>query len=908
MVEAKKESLQEKEGKLAAVKEEIISVEEQLIPINKRLEEIYQIEVNFTKLYTNVELKKNEVGNLVKQQETILKNIKEFQGTDEELNEKISKFEDDFLSLETDIAVLKSKKQEIEDAEKGLLKRINEKQKKLGGLQSEEDQNSTKIRSQNELVEDIAKDFQLENCTLNGKDMREVKQVITKLEGTVEEKRQEIADLQRNIDVKEKKLQKEIDEIKERHIQLQENITSKTKQIMEDRSELTQVKHTLEELNTADDQLKLMDSKLQRTERDIKSLESSVNTEELQTKVDAEKKSLKSYQERLIEVENEIKELQQYTSIQIELDVKNETLLCKENDLKRLKNKHESAFNHIFKENVPKSDFKRLVQSYQQTQTRSLKDFTGKINNKQREVLRFENNEASVKEKLSDKEKELSSNQEALNAHCKGEPLENVITAINEKLDSLQNNRGVYYSSKYLYQKFIKQFQDDEKCPLCKRGMEEKSQTAQIVDELKKKIENFPKELQRIDKEIAQEQKTVQNLLSLKPANEKIKSLKANEIPFLNSETEKLANLLKKSTEELNTLRNEQSILQKNEEVANSVMGDVSLIDQHQKEIQMLKDQVMDLQRRMPKNDPEMGNRGLEEAMNDKDNLNIDIRTSQNNIESSQAKITQYSERRQKLKEQKNELIFQTLEIKKNLQDRDHLATKSVEMSNKISALELVINELHERLGPLRNELSESNRDKENFKSKHRKIQDQARQQLNTSEQKLNEIVKLQKSIENFALRNIGQQIEDINTQITESKSEIEQYSAKKNDFDTNIDDLKRQVTNSKVYFRELNDNVQLRQHRKQTATLQEEIAKEEAKMGKNDIRKIRQEKNGLMDKEEDLRKQKHTAGGKKTVLIDTIDELKKELELPKNVKAASNFKQKSLELLVEVGLYANFH
>lgn len=567
MVEAKKESLQEKEGKLAAVKEEIISVEEQLIPIDKRLEEIYQIEVNFTKLYTNVELKKNEVGNLVKQQETILKNIKEFQGTDEQLNEKISKFEDDFLSLETDIAVLKSKKQEIEDAEKGLLKRINEKQKKLGGLQSEEDQNSTKIRSQNELVEDIAKDFQLENCTLNGKDMREVKQVITKLEGTVEEKRQEIADLQRNIDVKEKKLQKEIDEIKERHIQLQENITSKTKQIMEDRSELTQVKHTLEELNTADDQLKLMDSKLQRTERDIKSLESSVNTEELQTKVDAEKKSLKSYQERLIEVENEIKELQQYTSIQIELDVKNETLLCKENDLKRLKNKHESAFNHIFKENVPKSDFKRLVQSYQQTQTRSLKDFTGKINNKQREMLRFENNEASVKEKLSDKEKELSSNQEALNAHCKGKPLENVITAINEKLDSLQNNRGVYYSSKYLYQKFIKQFQDDEKCPLCKRGMEEKSQTAQIVDELKKKIENFPKELQRIDKEIAQEQKTVQNLLSLKPANEKIKSLQENEIPFLNSEAEKLANLLKKSTEELNTLRNEQSILQKNEKI-----------------------------------------------------------------------------------------------------------------------------------------------------------------------------------------------------------------------------------------------------------------------------------------------------------------------------------------------------
>lgn len=898
MVEAKKESLQEKEGKLEAVNEEIVSVEEQLVPVNKRLEEISEIEVNFTKLYTNVELKKNEVKNLVEHQDDILKNIKEFQGTDEELTDKISKFEDDFLSLESDIAVLKSKKQEIEDMEKGILRGINENQKKLGGLQSEEAQNFSKIRSQNELVEDIARDFQLEHCTLTGNDVQEV---IIKLGETIEQKRQEITDLQGNIDIKEKKLQKEIDGIKERHIQLQENISSKTKQIMEDRNELMQIRHKLEELNTADDQLKLANNKLQRTDRDIKALESSVNTEEMQTKVDAEKKKLKAYQERLIEVENEIKELQQYTGIQFELDDKSESLLCRENDLKKLKNKHENAFIHIFKENIPKTDLKRSVNNYQQTQSRSLKELTGKLNNKQREVLRLEHNEASMHEKLNDKEKELSNNQETLNVHCKGKPLENVITTINEKLDSLQNNRGVYYSSKYLYQKFIKQFQDDEKCPLCKRGMEEKSQTAQIIEELKKKIENFPSELQRIDKEITQEQKTVQKLLSLTPASDKIKSLQSKDIPFLKSEVENLSGLLKKSMEELNSLRNDQSVLQKNEEVVNSVMGDVSLIDQYQKEVQILKDKVTELQKHMPK-DSNVSNRGLEEAMNDKDTLNIDIRSLQNNIESWQAKITQYSERRQKLKEQKNELIFQTLEIKKNLQDKDHLVTKSVEMDTKIADLSIVVNELNERIDPVKKELEKSIVEKEKFKSKHRKVLDQTRTQLNTSEQKLNEIIKLQKSIENFALRKIVQQIEDINKQITELKSELEQHSNKKIQLDSNIDELKCQVTNSQVYFRELNDNVQLRKQRKQVIALEEEIAKEEAKMGKNDIRKIRHERNGLIDKEEDLRKKKHTAGGMKTVLIDTINELKKELKLPKNVKAAANFKQKFLELLVEVG------
>lgn len=893
--EQKRDLLREKEEKLDQINKEIEEVMSKFEPITNRITELDSLEMNYNKLFTDAAFKKKELLHLKEQQEEILRNIKEFTGSDEELRSKLATFEVDLSSLLSDIKVLETKKRDIEETEKKLRSNINDKNMKLGELQSEEKQNTLKINNRYVLLNESVKDFDLKNISvLADISDQQAKIIVVDLQNKLDTNKSDVVNLEKKMESEEKILQNNIDKIRENCAKLKQNIDSKNKQLTEFRDEVRQVQHKMQELNSADDQLKLVDSKLNRVSKDLSALEASVDTNALRANIETEKQKYNQLEERLSVVDSEIQSLQHYTTLQTELDLKKENSISTQNELQKLQNIHEKRFKHIFPGGIPSSDLKSKVETYQRTQAQRIRDLNKEIINKQRDVMKLESNLNVQRDKLLEQESELSTNKMDISLYCQDKQLDTVIEEMSGHIDKLQNQKGVYFSSKYLYQKFIDSFQkDDPNCPICKRRVEEKQYAVKIIEDLREKIQNFPNEISKMESKIFEEQSKFKKLLALKPVNEKIKKLDET-VPKLKEEATKLEICLSTATEELKNLKNEILIPQKNEDMANCVMGDATLIDQLERDLSRIKQEIASLSSRIPHNE---SSRGMQEAITEQESLRIDIRTARSNVESQRNKLSQHTERLQKLKEYRNELISQQLNIRKSLQDKDHLVTKRAELENKIVELESENKDLQTQVEPLKQKLNEAIRTKDEQKTLNRNTLEQSRSRFNDLKKKLDDIISLQTAIDDYNRKNIAKQIESVKELVDKYKDELNMYSEKKVSIDKNVDDLKIQVTNRNVFFREMQDNVNLREKRKQSAKLENEISILDEKLGDNDIGSIRREKMRLKETEDNLQKQKNFAQGKKDQLKESIAEVRKELTKPQYMQASYNYKRKFLEL-----------
>ncbi|GLV43469.1 rad50 [Carabus blaptoides fortunei] len=894
-VEQKRDSLREKETKLDQINKEIEEVMSEFQPLNNRITELDNLEMNYNKLYTDVVFKQKELSHLKEQQEEILRTITEFTGSDEELQGKVTTFEVDLSSLVSDIKVLETKKQDIEEIEKKLRSNINDQNMKLGELQSEEKQNALKIKNRYALLSKTVNDFDLKNVSVHADVTNEQAKIIVEaLQNKLDANKSDVVNMENVMESEEKNLQNDIDKIRENCAKLKQNIDSKNKQLNEFRAEIREVQHKTQELNMADDQLNLVDSKLTRIDKELSALQASVDTDALRASIESEKQKYNKMDERLSVVDGEIQSLQHYTMLQTELDLKKENSINRENELQKLQNKHETKFKHIFPDGIPSSDLKNKVETYQKHQAQCIRDLNKEITDKQRDVMRLESKLNVQRDKLREQESELNTNKMNISLQCAEKQLETVIGEISGQSEKLQNQRGVYYSSSYLYQKFIANFQvDNPNCPICKRRVEEKEYAVTVIEDLRKKIENFPSKIRKMDMEISENNSRFQKLLALKPVNEKIKKLEET-VPKLKEEVKYLETHLSTATEELKDLKNKILIPQKNEVLANSVMGDATLIDQHERELSKIKQEIMSLSSRIPHNE---SSRGMQEAITEQESLRIDIRTARSNVESQRNKLSQHTERLQKQKEFRNELISQKLSIRKNLQDKDHLVAKRADLENKIVELDDEYKNLQTQVEPLKKELNEAIRTKDEEKTANRNKLEQSRSRCNNLKRQLDDIMSLQTAITDFHYKNIAKQIDLVNESVNKYKDKLNMYSKKKIDIHKNVDDLKVQITNSKVYFREMQDNLNLREKRKQAAKLENELTVLNEQLGDKNSASIRRDRMKLKEKEDNLQKKKNFAQGKKDQLKESIAEVSNELTKPQNMRASYNYKRKFLEL-----------
>lgn len=176
-----------------------------------------------------------------------------------------------------------------------------------------------------------------------------------------------------------------------------------------------------------------------------------------------------------------------------------------------------------------------------------------------------------------------------------------------------------------------------------------------LTSELTDKIQDLPQNIARIEKLLKEEQKKYESLLHLKPIIDKVAKLEA-EIPKKKEDIEMFQNQL---TECTNDVESSQTLLAEPTavfETANSMMGDMSILDESLKESSRLKNEIEKLKKRLPQ-EAETDNASIDEVQAEKATISAELEEKRKELEKNQQYYEKNMDALNKLRELKNSYV-----------------------------------------------------------------------------------------------------------------------------------------------------------------------------------------------------------------------------------------------------------
>ncbi|KAF2902765.1 hypothetical protein ILUMI_03430, partial [Ignelater luminosus] len=598
-VEKTRAQLQEKKEKLAHHEDVIKEKENKLTPITTRLQEICDLEINLSKLQQQYTEKETIKKSLIQQQEDILKNISvEYSGSDQDLQKEIASFESNREKTEEKRKDLEEKKKNKEMIKNQTYKLIEKSQTTMGRLQNEKKLNQNNIAERNDLIKKLSKDLNvLVAAEFETNDM--VLIAVNTVNTAIETSRTSLEKLTLEFDKEESQLQEAINKCRDNLSKTNHSIESKNQEIREMKGKTRDINSQLRELDYSDEQLKSLQTKISRIDGDLTNLKSSFNVEDASKTIQDDKQKLREYEQKLEVLEREYKILQQNSITEAELETQKHEIVKRESEIHKLKNSHFETFNKIFGDEIPEPGFiKNNVESEKQRNNSKINDINNKIVSKQRETTTLETKCKLQKEKLQTYQKEFQENERKVFELCQGKSFDVMSNELYQTIEKLQKSKGQYSSGKIMYEKFLQEFQGEKPCcPVCQTDfMNKQGAVNQIVSTIRSKIQGIPQELKKIEEQLKMKQEQHSQVLQLKPISDRIEELNTNLIPKARSDLNELDNLYERTSSELANYKEELIKPQSIMDACNKVIGDATLMDQHQVEINRSKRKIIDLE------------------------------------------------------------------------------------------------------------------------------------------------------------------------------------------------------------------------------------------------------------------------------------------------------------------------
>lgn len=173
-----------------------------------------------------------------------------------------------------------------------------------------------------------------------------------------------------------------------------------------------------------------------------------------------------------------------------------------------------------------------------------------------------------------------------------------------------------------------------------------------MTSELTDKIQDLPQNIERVEKQLKDEQKKYENLLHLKPIIDKVARLE-QEIPKKKDELKTIQNQLAEcssETEDIQMLLAEPTV---NMDLANSMMGDMSLLDEAIKEVARLKDDINRLKTKLPQGS-ENENVSIDDLQTEKTAIFAELEDKRKQLDKNQLYYEKKMDALNKLRELKN--------------------------------------------------------------------------------------------------------------------------------------------------------------------------------------------------------------------------------------------------------------
>ncbi|CAH0545747.1 unnamed protein product [Brassicogethes aeneus] len=874
---------------LRDIENDITRRNELLVPIKKRLTEIIKSEGELGVLQRNLIALEEQKKGLIEQQEYIKKNISVvFDRTDEELRQQMEQFDANTKNKENSITKLQLQIADIDVKTENMREVFREGHKKIGQLKEEQRQQSSRLQKREHLIQDATKHFKNQGYdTLKN----EFKVALAASEDA-------LRDLDEKMVVEEEELQRKINQLSMDHCTTKQEIDFKKNIAAQCQSTIDECTRKLSDIDGKNSKMKELSKDSVEIKKAFINLTNSLDENKVNEEIEGSKMEIAQLKKHLEKLERDNNILMKNHETEKTIENEKTSIIEKTSKINQIKNEHSEDFFYLFDDELPNNELLPKINELLQTNEPKVKKINHSINDIQKKLTTLEINIKNKEEDIRQTELEVSEKQGRIKKVCKEKPIDQLLEETQIKKENLQRKKGTLSSTKVMYESYIRQFEGPTPCcPVCSTNFAQKNNVIKdIIASLKKQIECSPKNLADCAKKLQVEEEMFNNLQQLKFLKNDIDSL-TKALPELKKDLRKFNNEMELLRIELESKNSELEGPERTVTHCRNVQTDVALINEHEDNIKKSKSSIINLERKILSVSTK---KSLHETDTEISEIQDKIKTFNHSCETNEKKLGEYKNLCQELTKKKEKNLEEQMLLQQDLREGRHLEEKKAENEKTLNNANICIEELEAREKELKGEYDAVYCEKEATVRNNKQIAKEANDKVNQSRQKIEDLEKLQDEIDNYCLRNNEDRLKKENEKLDKLRVEEQELNEKKIELSTNATNTIKDLAKQKINFRELQDNILLREKQVQEKELEFKIDKQKIQIGHHNYK---EEKSNLLNEENKILQEINNIKGGKDAIAKHVEDYKIEQEKPTNKNAYKEYKKKLFEYHIEKNL-----
>ncbi|CAB3360173.1 Hypothetical predicted protein [Cloeon dipterum] len=897
-VQKKRQELDRDTKRYENGQKQINEMKAEVKPMEEELRQIHHREGHYNELNTKISTLDSSKNDLIGQRSHLKKQIKNLhRGSKIDLQEEIHNFEAGLKAKEREIVSLEEEISKLNDEEKSSSNRIQQEQLELGKLTQEEKNHQDILRNRFETLKSFAKELNKSVDIENPQDKLACGNAYKAIESGIKEFElnfQKITEMQESV---ENSLEKDIyglrDELsKSRGLvgQLEKSIKENEEQL---RSNSTQVK----KVDSGLAKVSILENRLSRVEEELKAEEEHMNVEQSQREIVSTQSERKDLEDEKDVITKEINALQLAKGHQTEADIYKKNIEEKTKSISMLMMKHQESLNMLFPI-VPESKLKSAV------------DEIVKKNEKERAALQTSVQEAKnsqyrvnadldhCRKQVADSEKKLQFEVNNIKEECGDQDLDSVLRETEAELQKATDQKGILDSSCVMFRRYVALLKkDDPCCPLCHRDFAAQKESEKLIQELNSKMKDYPSKM----KECAESQQKLQQKLSqlqqLIPSQKKIDNLRSNEIPQLRDQIEDLEMSLAAANAEESSASGKLKVPEKILSVAETLRSEMALVDKFQEEIYSLREKLLSVEDKL-----ELcgSTRSLEEAQADQNRITLAIKKLQKAAEEKQNALNQHQQKVNEMKDRKNNLTKELLEIRSGEQQKTQLMDLVKKLTEKDKQLKKELKGAEGEIEPKQRALASAEEEKSIVKAEHSSVKEKHQKELLQFRSRMTNLKDVNKVLEKYEARNLSQKLENLKSNVAKLTDEKEKLVLKKESLASKNARLQKDMATQNMKQRDLNDNLRLIDLEEQISGIDNKLSELKDELGSLNYGELKEKIKKLSRSINKIDTEIARMEGSQLELMIKIEEIKTELKKDTMMKAENRYKEEQVKIVVD--------
>lgn len=696
-----------------------------------------------------------------------------------------------------------------------------------------------------------------------------------------------IAEMSRRHDREEAELQSEIDKLRERRAKAESDVTSANKQAAELRQEQVKNQHAIDTVEKSAQALKTITEEIVKLDRCCDEYSKGRNIDEERKKIDSKQTEINGQQEELDKIDTEVTFLSSIAKASAELGHKQRSFDQRDADARKIRHKHSDHVKQLLPGAVVESQFKRRIQTVYQNLQREIGDANKQISKAQQRSTELEITRKNQRAELVRLERELTEGEERIYDQCHSAPYAEVLERVKLAVSKYQLDHGALKASDVLYKKYMQKMEAEPCCPLCHKDMTG-GEVIDLTSELQDDIRRLPERIEGTERVLKQEQRKYEALLGLKSLTERVEKLKVD-IP-------KLKDSLSKSEQELETARANVDSLQmalaepqSNLELAQSMLGDMSLLDEALKDTERLGQELSALKATIPTRTSTLT---MDEAQAQRNTINTRLRDERRLLEQMRSKCNEATERINSLREKRNKMKDQQIKLQEGVQALGQMKKRHTEIDAQITAKREEVGKLQAVLGPLRESMRLADEKKALKREENRLEMASAASRVSECRRVERDVVRCSSELGKLRDMDLKAEFERLRGTTKQCMDEQKERAGEAEVVSLQIDKLRQDVAGQEVVERDLRDNRELIMLRAEGVELQAQLDILTKDMADHDFKSVTREKEGLVRKSDAITMERSECIGQMGELKSQVSSITRDLAQSKYKDSVKNYRQ----------------